>query len=150
MNTTETLDEIPPPTTTPAHGAVRIVELPKMSDSRGNLSVVEAGQHIPFEFQRVFYLYDVAGEADRGAHAHKQLQQFIIAVNGSFDVSVDNGASTESFHLDRPNCGLYVPPMHWASLTHFTQGAVVLVLASDHYDEADYYRDYAEFVAATR
>jgi hypothetical protein len=147
---TETLQVETPPAEPGSNSPARIVELPKMSDARGNLSVVESGRNVPFEFRRVFYLYDIPGSEARGAHAHRALHQFIIASSGSFDVSVDDGSSTQTFSLDRPNCGLYVPPMNWAQLTGFAPGSVVLVLASDHYDEADYYRDYDEFIAATR
>jgi hypothetical protein len=147
---TDTKNEVPTTVGRGPDGPARIVELPKMSDVRGNLSVIESGRSIPFEFRRIFYLYDIPGSEARGAHAHRALHQFIIASSGSFDVSVDDGHVTHTFSLDRPNCGLYVPPMIWAQLTGFAPGSVVLVLASDHYDEADYYRDYDEFIAATR
>ena len=125
----------------------RIVELPKISDPRGNLSFVEGGQHVPFDIKRVFYLYDVPGGSDRGSHAHKTLHQFIVAMSGSFDVVVEDGENEQQrFHLNRSYYGLYVCPMMWSYLDNFSSGAVSMVLASAHYDAADYIRDYDEFL----
>lgn len=125
----------------------KIIELPKISDPRGNLSFIEGGQHIPFEIKRVYYLYDVPGGSDRGSHAHKQLQQFIVAMSGSFDVVLDDGKEKRRFHLNRSHYGLYVSPMMWRDLDNFSSGSVCMVLASRHYDEADYIRDYDEFMS---
>lgn len=126
----------------------RIIELPKISDPRGNLTFVEAGRHVPFPIERVYYLYDVPGGADRGGHAHKALHQLIIAISGSFDVRVDDGRTSMKYHLNRSYFGLYVCPMIWRSIDNFSSGAVCLVLASHPYDEADYYRDREAFERA--
>lgn len=126
----------------------RLVDLPKIADPRGNLTFVEAGRHIPFEIRRVYYLYDVPGGAERGGHAHKALQQLIIAMSGSFDVVVDDGQSRQRFHLNRSYYGLYIPTMIWRELDNFSSGGVCLVLASTVYDPDDYYRDYADFLTA--
>jgi len=127
---------------------VRLVELPKISDPRGNLTFVEGNHHIPFSIERVYYLYDVPGGAERGGHAHKGLQQLIIAMSGSFDVVLTDGKETKRFHLNRSYYGLYVPTMLWRELDNFSSGAVCMVLASNKYDEVDYYRDYNEYLAA--
>jgi hypothetical protein len=128
----------------------KIIDLPKIQDPRGNLTFIEGREHIPFDIQRVYYLYDVPGGADRGAHAHKQLQQFIVAMSGSFDVILDDGYEQKRFHLNRSYYGLYVCPMMWRYLDNFSSGAVTLVLASRPYDESDYYRDYDEFSRAVK
>jgi WxcM-like, C-terminal len=128
----------------------RIIELPRIADPRGNLTYVEGPGHLPFSIKRVYYLYDVPGGSDRGAHAHKTLQQFIVAMSGSFDVSLDDGTRKQRFHMNRSYYGLYVCPMMWRYLDNFSSGAVCLVLASEHYDPSDYMRDYDEFLAATR
>ena len=124
----------------------KIIELPKISDPRGNLSFIEGGQHIPFDIKRVYYLYDVPGGSDRGAHAHKTLHQFIVAMSGSFDVLLNDGNKATRFHLNRSYYGLYVCPMMWRDLDNFSSGAVCMVLASEHYEAADYIRDYSEFL----
>lgn len=124
----------------------KIIDLPKITDPRGNLSFIEGGRHIPFEIKRVYYLYDVPGGSDRGSHAHKKLHQFIVAMSGSFDVVLDDGKEKKRFHLNRSYYGLYVCPMMWRDLDNFSSGAVCMVLASEHYDEADYIRDYQQFV----
>lgn len=123
----------------------KLIELPKISDPRGNLSFIEGGQHIPFDIKRVYYLYDVPGGSDRGSHAHKNLHQFIVAMSGSFDVVLDDGKEKKCFHLNRSYYGLYVCPMMWRYLDNFSSGAVCMVLASAHFSEADYIRDYSEF-----
>lgn len=123
----------------------RIIELPKISDPRGNLSFIEGGQQIPFDIQRVYFLYDVPGGSDRGSHAHKNLHQFIVAMSGSFDVVLDDGIEKKRFHLNRSYYGLYVCPMMWRYLDNFSSGGVCMVLASAHYDAADYIRDYNLF-----
>lgn len=124
----------------------KIINLPKISDPRGNLTFVEALNHIPFDIQRVYYLYDVPGGAERGGHAHKGLRQLIIAMSGSFDVVLDDGKEKKRFHLNRSYSGLYVCPMIWRELDNFSSGSVCMVLASNKYDEDDYYRDYADFL----
>lgn len=126
----------------------RIVELPKISDPRGNLTFVEGNRHVPFPIERVYYLYDVPGGAERGGHAHKGLSQLIIAMSGSFDVILDDGREQRRHHLNRSYVGLYVCPMIWRELDNFSSGSVCMVLASNRYDESDYYRDYAEFRSA--
>ncbi len=124
----------------------KIIDLPKITHPRGNLSFIEGGRHIPFEIKRVYYLYDVPGGSDRGSHAHKNLHQFIVAMSGSFDVVLDDGTQKKRFHLNRSYYGLYVCPMMWRDLDNFSSGAVCMVLASDFYNEADYIRDYDEFL----
>lgn len=128
----------------------RIIELPKIHDPRGNLTFIENSRHIPFDIQRVYYLYDVPGGAERGAHAHKSLHQFIVAMSGSFDVVLDDGERQRRFHLNRSFNGLYVCPMMWRYLDNFSSGAVCMVLASAPYDEEDYYRDYDLFLKGVR
>ena len=116
------------------------------SDRKGNLSVVEKGQTLPFDVKRVYYLYDVPGGENRGAHAHKELSQLIIAASGSFTVTLDDGKCKRSFFLNRPYQGLYVKPGMWRDLEDFSSGAVCMVLASDVYLASDYIRDYKEFI----
>ena len=125
----------------------KIIELPKIADPRGNLTFVEGGQHIPFDIKRVYYLYDVPGGAERGGHAHKELSQLIIAMSGSFDVVLDDGVEKRTFHLNRSYYGLYICPMIWRELTNFSSGSVCLVLASNYFDEDDYYRNYDNFIS---
>lgn len=129
-------------------GNCSIFQLPKISDPRGNLTFIEGGNHIPFDIQRVYYLYDVPGGAERGGHAHKNLHQLIIAMSGSFDVVLDDGKQKIRYHLNRSYTGLYVCPMIWRELDNFSSGSVCMVLASNHYDEEDYYRSYNEFIQA--
>jgi hypothetical protein len=126
----------------------KIVDLPKIGDPRGNLTFIEGERHIPFSIQRVYYLYDVPGGAERGGHAHKNLHQLIIAMSGSFDIVLDDGREKKRFHLNRSYYGLYVGPMIWREMDNFSSGAVCLVLASNLYDEDDYYRSYDGFLAA--
>jgi len=128
----------------------KIIDLPKINDRRGNLTFIEEKRHIPFEIKRVYYLYDVPGGESRGGHAHKRLQQFIIAASGSFDVILDDGFERKRFHLNRSYYGLYVPPMIWRELDNFSSGSVCLVLASELYDEEDYIRDYETFKRIVR
>lgn len=128
----------------------RLIELPKIKDARGNLTFIEGGIHVPFPIQRVYYLYDVPGGADRGSHAHKHLHQFIVAMSGSFDLVLDDGHSKKRFHLNRSYFGLYLCPMIWRDLDNFSSGSVCMVLASERYDETDYIRDYNQFLAAVK
>ena len=123
----------------------KILDLPKIADPRGSLTFIEAGVHIPFDIQRVYYLYDVPGGSTRGGHAHKELKQFIVAIAGSFDVVLDDGTEKRRIHLNRSYNGLYVCPMIWRELDNFSSGAVCMVLASLKYTEEDYLRNYAEF-----
>lgn len=124
----------------------RVIDLPKVHDPRGNLTFIESNSQIPFAIERVYYLYDVPGGSERGGHAHKGLHQLIIAMSGSFDVVLDDGKDKKRVHLSRSYHGLYVCPMIWRELDNFSSGSVCMVLASNRYDEADYYRDYAEFM----
>jgi hypothetical protein len=124
----------------------QMVDLPKIHDPRGNLTFIESGAHVPFAIERVYYLYDVPGGSERGGHAHKQLQQFIVAMSGSFDVVLDDGKDKKRVHLNRSYNGLYVCPMIWRELDNFSSGAVCMVLASTKYEESDYLRDYSEFM----
>jgi hypothetical protein len=126
----------------------KIIDLPKISDPRGNLTFIEGGRQIPFAIQRVYYLYDVPGGSERGGHAHKDLHQLIIAMSGSFDVILDDGENKKRIHLNRSYSGLYVCPMIWRELDNFSSASVCLVLASNRYDETDYYRDYDDFMLA--
>lgn len=126
----------------------RLIELPKICDARGNLTFIEGSRHVPFDVKRVFYLYDVPTGESRGAHAHKELHQLLICLSGSFDVIVNDGLEEVRFHLNRPWRGLYVPPMIWGAEVNFDPGSVCIVLASDYYQESDYYRDYADYLQA--
>jgi hypothetical protein len=123
----------------------RIVELPRVADPRGNLTFIEGADHVPFDIRRVYYLYDVPGGESRGGHAHRELQQLIVAASGSFDVTLDDGTHRERFFLNRSYYGLYIPSMVWRELDDFSSGSVCLVLASQHYDANDYFYDYDEF-----
>lgn len=131
------------------HGPARLIPLPRISDPRGNLTFIESGRHVPFDCRRVYYLYDVPGGEGRGGHAHRELQALIVAASGSFEVTVDDGRARRTFFLNRSYTGLYVPPMVWRELADFSSGSVALVLASDHYSETDYVRDYDDFVRAS-
>src|SRR5690349_563033 len=128
----------------------RIIDLPRIQDPRGNLTYIEGVNHVPFEIARVYYLYDMPGGETRGGHAHRQLEQFIIAMSGSFDVVLDDGSERRTVSLNRSYYGLYMPRMIWRELVNFSSGSVCTVLASRPYEEEDYYRDYDEFVAAAR
>ena len=130
-----------------------LVDLPVIRDPRGNLTFIEGPDgkgHIPFDIKRVYYLYDVPGGSQRGGHAHKELHQLIIAMSGSFDIVLDDGIEKKRSHLNRSYHGLYVCPMIWREIDNFSSGAVCMVLASNLYDEADYYRDYDEFIRAAK
>lgn len=123
----------------------RIIELPKVSDPRGNLSFIEEFRHIPFEIRRVYWIYDVPGGFDRGEHAYKENQELIVALSGSFDVVLDDGREKVVFPLNRSYKGLYVPSGMWRRMTNFSTNSLALVLASTDYDEDDYIMDYQEF-----
>lgn len=128
--------------------ACRLIEFSKIKDHRGNLTFVEGGRHIPFDIKRVYYLYDVPGGESRAGHAHRELASVIIAINGSFDVLVDDGKVKRVYHLSRANEGLYICPGIWRELHNFTSGSVSLVLASEFYEESDYFREYSSFIKA--
>lgn len=128
----------------------KMVSLPRIGDYRGDLSFIEGNNHIPFPIERVYYLYDVPHSQYRGAHAHKRLQQLIVAVAGSFNVSLDDGYNTHTLTLNNPARGLLVHNLVWRELFNFSMHAVCLVLASRRYEESDYYRDYDEFLKAVR
>jgi dTDP-4-dehydrorhamnose 3,5-epimerase-like enzyme len=123
-----------------------IIDLPKISDPRGNLTFFEESRHIPFDIRRVYYLYDVPGGSERGGHAHRNLHQFMIAISGSFDVLLDDGKEKKRIRLDRPYYGLYICPMIWRELDNFSSGSVCMVVASEFYDESDYFRNYSDFL----
>lgn len=126
----------------------KLIDFPRVSDPRGNLTFIEGTRHVPFEIARVYYLYDVPGGASRAGHAHKALHQVLVAMSGSFDVIVDDGRNRRTHHLNRSYYGLYIPPMVWREIDNFSSGSVCLALASAAYDEADYYRDYQDFLKA--
>ena len=126
----------------------RLLQFPRIGDERGNLTFIEAERHVPFEVKRVFYLYGVPLGQSRGAHAHRELHQVMICLAGSFDVIVRDGIKEQRYSLTDPSFGLYVPPMVWDLEVNFSAGAVCMVLASDYYDEADYYRDWNEYLEA--
>lgn len=125
-----------------------MIDLPKVADPRGNLTFLEGGKHIPFDVKRVFYLYDVPGGAERGGHALKTCEQFLIAMSGSFDVIVYDGKENKRIHMNRCYNGLYLPPMVWREMDNFSSGSVCLALASQPYNEAEYYRDYKGYIQA--
>lgn len=127
----------------------QILQMPKISDVRGNLTFIEGERQIPFEIRRIYYIYDVPGGSERGSHAHKTLHQFIISASGSFDVVLHDGKEERRFHLNRPYFGLYVSPMMWRTLDNFSSGSVCMVLASERYAESDYLRDWDEFLHLT-
>jgi hypothetical protein len=122
----------------------KLIELPKIADPRGNLTFIE-GRHIGFEIKRVFYLYDVPGGAQRAGHALKACHQFLVAMSGSFDVILDDGMEKQRCHLNRSYQGIYIPPLIWREIDNFSSGAVCMAVASEPFDETDYYRDYNQF-----
>ncbi len=128
----------------------RLIELPTVPDPRGKLSIVESERQIPFEIKRFYYLYDVPAGATRGGHAHRTLEQFVVGMSGSFDVRLSDGSEDVHVTLRQPNVGLYIPSMIWRDMVNFSYGSVCAVLASDFYDEPDYYRDYEAFLTARR
>jgi len=126
----------------------KILEFPRIEDPRGALTFVENSRQIPFNIARIYYLYDVPGGAARAGHSHKALQQVLVAMSGSFDVHVDDGVNRKTYHLNRSYMGLYIPRMIWRELDNFSSGSVCLSLASEFYDESDYYRDYDDYIVA--
>lgn len=128
----------------------RIIEIPRFADERGSLSVIEGGALVPFGIARVYYLYDIPAGQVRAAHGHRRLEQFMVALSGSFEIQLDDGFERRTVRMDRPDRGLYIAPGMWRDLNGFSGGAVCLVLASLHFDEADYLRDYDDFVAFAR
>jgi hypothetical protein len=123
-----------------------IIQFPKIQNRAGNITPIQNKVEIPFEIKRVYYLYDVPGGESRGAHAHKALEQLIIAASGSFDVTIDDGKNKRTVSLNRPYYGFYLRPGMWRELSNFSSGSICLVLASLLYDEADYIRDYDQFL----
>lgn len=126
------------------------IELPVITDRRGDLTFLEGSNHVPFDIARVYFLYNVPTEAERGGHAHHALQQVLFALSGSFRVTLDDGSSKGEVYLRNPQQGLLINRMVWREMDLFSQGAVLMVVASHRYDEADYIRDYDEFVALAR
>lgn len=124
----------------------KLIQLPRVGDRQGYITAINNNSEVPFEIKRVYYLYDIPGGESRAAHGHKQLQQLIIAASGSFDVTIDDGRNKRTINLLRPNVGLYMAPGIWRDLSNFSSGAICLVLASLVYDEADYIRNYDEFL----
>ncbi|MBL0012890.1 MAG: WxcM-like domain-containing protein [Flavobacterium sp.] len=124
-----------------------LITLPINHQANGNLTSVSNNIQVPFDVKRVYYLYDVPGGFSRGGHGHLELQQLIVALSGSFDITVDDGKVKRTFHLSRPNVGLYMPSGLWRELDNFSSGSICFVLASIEYDEKDYFRDYEKFVA---
>lgn len=127
----------------------RMIQLPKISDSRGNLSVIEELKDIPFKIERTYWIYDVPGGEKRGGHAYKENQEFIVALSGSFDVVLDDGNEKKTFSLNRSYNGLYVPKGMWREMANFSTNSLAIVLSSTKYDNSDYIRDYGEFLKFT-
>jgi len=125
---------------------MKILQLPKITDERGNLSFIEGNKQIPFEIKRVFWIYDVPGGEVRGGHAYRENQEFIIALSGSFDVVLNDGKNEQRFNLNRSYYGLYVPSMIWRSMENFSTNSLALILSSTKYSEEDYIRDLEQFI----
>lgn len=123
-----------------------LIELPCIKNRTGNITAIENNEEIPFNINRIFYLYDIPGGESRGAHAHKECHQFLIATSGSFEVQLDDGKVKKTVMLNQPYRGLHIPPGIWASEVNFSSGAICLVMASHTYDESDYIRDYDLFL----
>ena len=132
------------------YGYVKEVELPQIHDPRGDLTFVEGGKHLPFNIARVYYLYNVPVDSERGGHAHRVLEQVVFALSGSFRMKIDDGHQKSEYWLRDPRKGLYISRMIWREMDRFSQGAVCMVLASHRYDENDYYRDHDAFLTAVR
>lgn len=133
---------------TTTHGFVREIQLPQVHDPRGDLTFIEGGNHIPFDIRRVYYLYNVPVDSERGGHAHRELEQIVFALSGSFRMKIDDGSTKSEYWLRDPRKGLYISRMVWREMDAFSQGAVCMVLASHRYDEADYFREYGDFLNA--
>jgi hypothetical protein len=131
---------------TQAHGFVSEIQLPQIHDPRGDLTFVEGGDHIPFQIARVYYLYNVPVDSERGGHAHRDLEQVVFALSGSFRMKIDDGTNRSEYWLRDPRKGLYISKMVWREMDSFSQGAVCMVLASHRYDETDYFRNYDDFL----
>ncbi len=129
---------------------IQLINLPKILDERGNLSFVEELNHIPFKIKRTYWIYDVPGGEERGGHAYKKNEEFIIALSGSFDVVIDDGKEIKKYHLNRSYYGLYVPKMTWRHMENFSTNALALNLASTPFDDEDYIREYEEFKTLTK
>ena len=129
-------------------GSVRMMDLPQIHDPRGDLTFIEGGNHIPFDIARVYYLYNVPVDAERGGHAHRELQQVVFALSGSFRMKIDDGHQKSEFWLRDPRRGLFIDRLIWREMDAFSQGTVCMVLASKPYEEADYYREYGDFLNA--
>jgi hypothetical protein len=123
-----------------------VVELPRIKNRAGNITPIHGSAEVPFEIKRVFYLYDIPGGADRGAHAHRSCHQFIVAASGSFEIEMDDGVTKRTVSLNRPYYGLHIPPGIWAAEKGFSSGAICLVLTSEKYDASDYIRSYSEYL----
>lgn len=124
---------------------VKKINLPKILDERGNLSFIEQNNHVPFEIKRVYWIYDVPGGEIRGSHAYKDLNEFIVALSGSFDVVLHDGKEEMKFTLNRSYYGLYIPRMYWRKLENFSTNSLALILADKYYNESDYLRDFDQF-----
>jgi hypothetical protein len=135
---------------THSNGFVTEIQLPQMHDPRGDLTFVEGGNHIPFQIARVYYLYNVPVNSERGGHAHRDLEQIVFALSGSFRMRIDDGTAKSEYWLRDPRKGLHISKMIWREMDCFSQGAVCMVLASHPYDERDYFRNYDEFIRAAR
>ena len=131
-------------------GFVRVIDLPVVSDPRGDLTFIEGERHVPFAIRRVYYLYNVPVDSERGGHAHRVLEQVIFALSGSFRIKIDDGIMKSEYWLRDPRKGLYINKLIWREMDSFSQGAVCMVLASLPYDERDYYRDYEDFASAAK
>ena len=129
------------------NGFANLVELPVVTDPRGDLTFIEGENHIPFPIRRVYYLYNVPVDAERGGHAHHELEQVVFALSGSFRIKIDNGSTKSEYWLSNPQKGLYINKLIWREMDSFSQGAVCMVLASRPYDESDYLREYDDFIS---
>jgi glyoxylate utilization-related uncharacterized protein len=128
----------------------QVLEFPRILDPRGSLTPIEGDVQIPFDITRIYYIYDVPAGASRAGHSHRELQQVLIAISGSFDVQVDDGMQRKTFHMNRPYLGLYIPKMIWREIDNFSAGSVCVSLASARYEESDYYRNYQDFLSAVK
>lgn len=130
--------------------ACKVMPIKRITDERGDIGVVEAGRDIPFVVRRLYYSYNTPNDVVRGGHAHKNLHQFLFAIAGGFDLTLDDGTNRRTFRLDRPDEGIYICPMVWRDLSNFLPNTVCLVMASEYYDENDYIRNYDEFLKSCR